>query len=120
MPGRVFPVRQHFLEELGPSLGVCDRAVVGELRRRDTQDRPLLAAEAVAGAVEAVCRTRPPGAVLVFLEGMAEIKQASVLSNDVRNGRIGIERFNIDGYCISPPYFEDKLIRVFGVYFGVI
>ncbi|XP_037076893.1 ATP-dependent RNA helicase DHX30-like [Pollicipes pollicipes] len=74
VPGRLFPVKQHFLEGLGERLGV-GAADLAALRRRDEQERPQLAAEPVAQLVAAVCRRRPPGAVLVFLEGMAEIKQ---------------------------------------------
>ncbi|XP_043285060.1 ATP-dependent RNA helicase DHX30-like [Venturia canescens] len=70
VPGRTFPVKMNFLEDV-ENLGIrSSHQWIGE---QEFPDRPLVDAQMIGQLVCWITKKKPPGAILVFLPGWGEI-----------------------------------------------
>ncbi|KAJ8688617.1 hypothetical protein QAD02_024412 [Eretmocerus hayati] len=74
VPGRLFPVEMHFLDDLA-QIGIIPRKAVME------NDVPVVDCDQIVDLIRWIARNKPPGAILCFLPGWAQILR---IQNDLQ------------------------------------
>ncbi|XP_045507174.1 ATP-dependent RNA helicase DHX30-like isoform X2 [Colias croceus] len=81
VPGRTYPVEDLYLEDLEKNFNIKFRNTKENCTKED--GKPQINCQEVVDLITAVDKTRPEGAILVFLPGWAEIKQTKQLLDEI-------------------------------------
>ncbi|KAL7291092.1 hypothetical protein TKK_0015221 [Trichogramma kaykai] len=77
VPGRLFPVKMHFIEDM-VKLGISRPRVIED----EDGNKVFVDAEAITDMIKYITDNKPPGAILVFLPGWTQIQK---IQNNLEN-----------------------------------